>query len=252
MLIIIDMQPGDPSNTRSNSQQFLTAEWRKLAMVNYVIDPVRLQSYVPAKTELDFWNGRCYISLVAFMFVNTVVKGCRIPFHRNFEEVNLRFYVRYKHEGEWRRGVVFIREFVPLPMVTLVANTLYQERYRTISMKHSFDENVDTVTVNYEWKRLKWHALSVTGANQPALIAVNSEEEFITQHFWGYSRKRNHTSEYHVDHERWLSYPVMDYRLHVDYTLCYGEAFSFINGQQPHSVFLVEGSPVSVYKDRIL
>jgi hypothetical protein len=41
---------------------FLTAEWRKLMMVNYVVDPTTLQPYLPAHTEIDFWDGKCYIS----------------------------------------------------------------------------------------------------------------------------------------------------------------------------------------------
>lgn len=231
---------------------FLTAEWRKLAMVNYLVDPGILKSLVPAKTELDQWNGNCYVSLVAFMFVNTTVRGCRIPFHRNFEEVNLRFYVRYKEEGSWKRGVVFIREFVPLPMVTLVANTLYEEHYRTVPMNHKWISNESVIIVDYNWRRFKWHTLSVTANNTPELIKSDSEEEFITQHFWGYSQKKKHTSEYHVEHERWHSYPVLHNQLKVDYKLCYGEKFAFLNRSRPHSIYLVEGSPIKVFKDRII
>src|SRR6478736_2670783 len=104
---------------------FLTAEWRKLAIANYVVDPKLLLPYLPYKTELDTWNGKCYVSLVGFRFVNTRLKGIPIPFHIHFEEVNLRFYVRYKDESGWKRGVTFIREIVPRPALTFIANNLY-------------------------------------------------------------------------------------------------------------------------------
>ena len=115
---------------------FLRAEWRKLALANYVIDPERLAPHVPAGTELDLWQGKCYLSLVGFMFVNTRLLGVKVPFHVNFEEVNLRFYVRRREGSEWRRGVVFIKEIVPKPALTWVANTIYREHYETLPMEH--------------------------------------------------------------------------------------------------------------------
>src|SRR5262249_31152496 len=117
---------------------FLKAEWRKLAMANYAIDKNILTPSIPAKTELDLWNDTCYVSLVGFMFLNTSIKGFKIPFHINFEEVNLRFYVRYQDGTEWKRGVVFIKEIVPKPALTFVANTAYGEHYETMRMDHSW------------------------------------------------------------------------------------------------------------------
>ena len=90
---------------------FLKAEWRKLAMANYAIDKDILKKYVPAKTELDLWNDTCYVSLIGFMFLNTKVLGLKIPFHINFEEVHLRFYVNYKDGIEWKRNVLFFQNF---------------------------------------------------------------------------------------------------------------------------------------------
>ncbi|MFK8102402.1 MAG: DUF2071 domain-containing protein, partial [Saprospiraceae bacterium] len=85
---------------------FLTAEWRKLAMANYAVSEEVLQPYLPAHTVLDQWNGVCYVSLIGFLFVNTKVLRLKIPRHVNFEEVNLRFYVRHKDGDDWNRGVV--------------------------------------------------------------------------------------------------------------------------------------------------
>lgn len=232
------------------SEIFLTAQWRKLAMANYVVDPSIVTPYLPVKTELDFWNNHCYLSLVAFMFLDTKVKGCSIPFHRDFEEVNLRFYVRYKEDAIWKRGVVFIREFVPLPMVTSIANHLYQERYRTVPMKHHWVITPEKLQLSYYWKRSQWNSFSIDALNDPKSIPEGSEEEFITQHFWGYSQKTKHTSEYQVDHEAWKSYSMNNHHINVDFSDCYGKDFRFLNGLQPSSVFLVDGSAITVYKDR--
>jgi uncharacterized protein YqjF (DUF2071 family) len=130
-------------------KSFLQAEWRKLAIANYIIDPRLLLPFVPAGTELDLWEGKCYISLVGFMFLNTRLLGVRVPGHVNFEEVNLRFYVK---RGE-KRGVVFIKEIVPKPALTFIANTIYKEHYQTLPMRHAWVETDDHQLINYEWKK---------------------------------------------------------------------------------------------------
>jgi len=231
---------------------FLTAEWRKLAMVNYLADPAQVARWLPRGTEPDLWHGRCYISLVAFMFINTRVNGCRFPFHADFEEVNLRCYVRYNDGGTWKRGVVFIREYVPLPMVSLVANTLFRERYQTVPMQHTWERRQQQLAIAYRWKKNGWHSLQVIAANEPQLIESGSEQEFITQHFWGYSQKAGDTFEYHVQHELWQAYSVADYALQVDFEKCYGPEFSFLDKSAPYSVYLVEGSGIEVFNERKL
>ena len=172
-------------------------------MVNYAIDPDVLKKYVPAETELDFWNGSCYVSLVGFMFLNTKVKGLKIPFHTHFEEVNLRFYVRYHDGNEWKRGVVFIKEIVPRPLLTLVANTVYRENYETMPMQHHWISGPDNLTVEYRWKKKKWNKLRIVTDWIPKRVTSNSEEEFITEHYWGYTKiSHNRTGEYAVEHPK--------------------------------------------------
>lgn len=173
-------------------------------MVNYSVDPEILLKHLPPKTEIDTWNNTCYVSLVGFMFLNTKVKGIKIPFHVHFEEVNLRFYVRYNDSGSWKRGVVFIKEFVPKPALTFVANTIYNEHYETLPMKHAWENSADSLHVTYTWKKDTWNSLEVTAQASSIAIADGSEEEFITEHYWGYTRiSENKTSEYGVEHPRW-------------------------------------------------
>src|SRR5262249_61320330 len=119
-----------------SSRPFLTAEWRMLAMLNYVVDPAMVADLVPRGTELDSFGGQTYISLVGFRFERTRVRGLWIPFHSDFDEVNLRFYVRRTAGGEVRRGVVFVREVVPRRAIAAVANAVYHEHYAALPMRH--------------------------------------------------------------------------------------------------------------------
>jgi uncharacterized protein YqjF (DUF2071 family) len=226
---------------------FLTAEWRKLAMANYAVDRELLRDFLPAGTELDIWQNACYVSLVGFMFLNTRLKGITVPCHANFEEVNLRFYVKYKHGGTWKRGVVFIKEIVPRPALTLVANRIYKENYQTMPMKHSWLANGASLEVEYSWKKKKWNSFKVNASPNPILIEVGSEEEFITEHYWGYTKINSSiTSEYEVVHPKWMTYRVNSYSVDVDFGDVYGEQFSFLSKLAPKSVILAEGSKIAV------
>lgn len=227
---------------------FLKAEWRKLAIANYAIDEKLLSKYLPAGTELDLWNGNCFVSLVGFMFINTKLLGIKIPFHTEFEEVNLRFYVKRFEKGEWKRGVVFIKEIVPKPALTFIANTVYKENYQTLPMEHLWSSDIDQRTVQYKWKKNnKWNSIKIEASAKVFTIEPNSETEFITEHYWGYAKVNNlTTNEYEVTHPRWEAYTVNKYEIDVDFGSVYGTEFEFLNSIKPTSVMLAEGSTITV------
>jgi len=233
---------------------FLTAEWRKLAIANYSIDQNLLLPYLPVGTELDLWNGTCYVSLIGFLFKNTKLLGFSIPFHANFEEVNLRFYVKYQDGDTTKRGVVFIKEIVPKFALSAVANTIYNENYETMPMTHSWMENDVERSVEYRWRcKNEWQSFSLTANKGLSEIPANSEAEFITEHYWGYARYSDKkTNEYEVRHPKWAQYKVKSFNIAVDFGLTYGENFEFLNRQEPVSVMLAEGSDISVEGKKVI
>src|SRR5205085_8441030 len=123
---------------------FLTARWENLIIITYKIDPALLIPHIPSGLEPDTIDGSAFVSLAAFNFADTKVKGIKVPFNVNFPEINLRFYVKNKD----KRGVVFIREFVPKIFIPLVANTFYNENYRCIPMKSKMTAN-GTINLNH-------------------------------------------------------------------------------------------------------
>jgi uncharacterized protein YqjF (DUF2071 family) len=233
---------------------FLSAEWRKLIMVNYVVPKETLKRYLPNKTELDLWNGKCYVSLVGFMFKNTRIKGIRIPFHIDFEEANLRFYVKLEDGQEEKRGVVFIKEIVRKPVVSIVANTFYKENYNTMRMENAFFEENDSLHVEYCWKNdERWNCVAVKAEGELQEIKQGSEVEYITEHYYGYTRRNeSDTSVYRVEHPKWQTYRVHDYFIDVDFSNLYGNEFKFLESSDPSSIFLIEGSEVTVGRGMVL
>lgn len=227
---------------------FLKAEWKKLAIANYQIDKELLIPYLPNGTEIDRFDGACYVSLVGFMFLNTKVLGMKIPFHTNFEEVNLRFYVKREDSDEVKRGVVFIKEIVPRMAISFIANTLYKENYESMKMDHEWKEINENSEATYRWKsRNRWNTFSVDYNPKAQEIEPNSNVEFITEHYWGYARVHELvTNEYEVTHPKWHHYHINDYKIDVDFGETYGQKFSFLNNQKPNSVMLAEGSEITV------
>ncbi|MFK6999702.1 DUF2071 domain-containing protein [Flavobacterium oreochromis] len=231
---------------------FLTAQWNNLIMANYVIDPKNLEKYLPAGTELDIWNGNCFVSLVGFMFNDTKVLGLRIPKHTDFEEVNLRFYVKRFENGQWKRGVVFIQEIVPKRAITFVANTFYKEHYRTRVMNHQNKLEAEVLQVSYSWQnQQKTNFIKVNAYDFLMQIEEGSEAEFIMEHYFGYTKYNDKkTYEYEVKHPKWNQYHIKNYEIDVDFESVYGNDFTFLNDVEPVSVFLAEGSEISVENKR--
>lgn len=231
---------------------FLTAEWRHLAMLNYEIEPQILQPYVPAGTELDTWSQKTFISVVGFMFLETRVMGLPIPFHQNFEEVNLRFYVRYKAENEWRRGVVFIKEIVPRWAIATVARVVYNENYDAMAMRHSLTLAGESLQpdseVSYGWRKAgRWNELRVKISGESQTLTTGSEAEFITEHYWGYAAQQDGgCMQYQVEHPPWRVWQVSEARLDCDVEAIYGAKFVEALTGKPSSAFVAEGSPIIV------
>lgn len=233
---------------------FLTAEWKNLVMANYIVDPALLRPYLPDKTELDFFEGKCYVSLVGFMFMDTRLLGFKIPFHVNFEEVNLRFYVKYNDGGNWKRGTVFIKEIVPKPAISFIANTVYHEKYETKKMRHETVETEQELCLNYQWKHKdNWFTIQASAQKPARPMVAGSEEEFIAEHYWGYSKYNDKvTFEYNVQHPAWNVHDVKEYNIDCDFKALYGEAFAGLTNTKPNSVFVAEGSEIAVLKKRTL
>jgi uncharacterized protein YqjF (DUF2071 family) len=248
---------------------FLSARWHALAMLNYEIDPAILQPLVPRGTSLDSHDGRTFVSVVGFLFLGTRVLGLSIPLHRNFEEVNLRFYVCREVSGEVRRAVTFVKEIVPRWAIATTARWTYNEPYLALPMRHSVSgpaaafvkqatgfsaadssDQLSRSTVSYSWKfARRWNSLWVRYQGEPAALAPGSHEQFIAEHYWGYCPQRDGgTVEYRVVHPSWRVWRGTDAQLDCDVAALYGPQFApFLKGP-PATAFIADGSEVTVMR----
>ena len=229
-------------------KKFLAAKWHDLIMVNYEVDPALLEPRVPMGTELDLHEGKCFVSLVGFMFLDTRVMDFLVPGHINFEEVNLRFYVKRETAEEVRRGVVFVKEIVPKTAIAAVARILYGEPYERWEMSNFRDDE----HVRYTWELGECsNTLSVERGANLGVPADGSHGEFIIEHYWGYTKRgEERTDEYRVEHPKWELFAAEKPRIDVDFGATYGREFAFLSDAKPASVLLAAGSDISVYKGK--
>ena len=226
-----------------------------LAMLNYAIDPQVLSALVPTDTELDVFEGRTYVSLIGFRFLHTRVRGIWIPFHSDFDEVNLRFYVRRSVAGEVRRGVAFVREIVPRYAIAKVAQLVYGERYLALPMRHRVSGPTSEggrVRAEYGWRTGgQWNTLRMEAEGPPARAPEGGLQQFITEHYWGYAQQRDGRAvEYQVTHEPWRVWTATSASFEGDCTGIYGEDLAAVLRRPPDSAFLAEGSAVAVMPGR--
>jgi uncharacterized protein YqjF (DUF2071 family) len=233
----------------SSYNTFLSARWEHLLVANYVCAPQLLLPYLPAGVELDLFQGQCLVSLVGFMFLDTKVLGLPIPFHRNFEEVNLRFYVKQVLPNETRRGVVFIKEIVPKPAIAWVARKVYHEHYMYRPMQHHIQNGEHHLNVGYSWQQGEDRlSFAVVADQRLEEMKAGSEAEFILEHYWGYTRIDERTTYGQVAHPRWLTYPVMEFSIEGSFGQEYGKEWEEVIERVPQSVFLAQGSRITVGK----
>jgi uncharacterized protein len=228
---------------------FLSARWENLCLITYKVSQEILYSYIPSGLTADTIDGSAFMSLVAFDFVNTKVKGIKYPFHVNFPEINLRFYVRSKK----KRGVVFIREFVPRHFISLFANKLYNENYKSIKMKSKTIVNGERkVRHDIKIKGVEF-SVELIAENKPYIASDVSLENFFKEHEWGFGKsKRGDTLIYRVEHPRWDTFPVKNYSLNFDFGKIYGARWEFLNTQKPYNITLAAGSEIKVFSPQKL
>jgi uncharacterized protein len=193
--------------------RFLTADWVNLLVLSFDADPSALARHVPAGTALDAWDRR-------------------------------------KHEGAWRRGTVFVKELVPRRAAAWVARTVYNENYVAYPMRHT----VAPDTVAYEWRREgAWEGMRARPSGAPYLSAEDSEQAFVTEHYWGYkSQRKGGTLEYQVEHPRWNVQRTTDAAVACDAAALYGPEFAEALARQPSTAFVADGSRVTVRTGRRL
>ena len=223
---------------------FLTAEWRHVLGITYEAEAAVLEPYLPRGVELDRLEGAPRVSVVAFHFRRTRLRGLPIPLHVNFPEINLRTYVRVGGE----RAVVFLREFVSRPAVSIIARVAYNEPYRTIRMRDELlHDPARGIGVRHRFgprlaNRLEAWAEPEGFAPEPA-----SPGYWLTHHDLGVGAGRDgRARSYRVEHEVWRLHEIRELEVDVDFAALYGPRWCHLADARPSHVTFASGSAITI------
>jgi len=106
------------------------------------------------------------------------------------------------------------------------------------------------VNVEYAWRwRNRWNQIKLTTSGAARMAEEGSEDQFITEHYWGYAAQRDGGCvEYRVEHPSWRVWQAGSASFDGDMEELYGRELAAVIQGKPASAFLAEGSEVSVMK----
>ena len=227
----------------------MTGAWKDLLVASYEVPKEALQPYLPEGVELDSWNGKHYMSLVALQCQDIQGLGVKVPGGDNFEQVNLRFYAkRNTPEGE-KKGAVFIKQIVASEVVAFASKALLNESVSTASMSHKLTEETAEGEVSYRWDvNGTTSEMSAHRVGQAKPLVEGSQEEFLLENYNGFSVQRDgQTIEYKVEHPPWKTYEAANPVIDVDAVGLYGKELAKYLSGPPSSVIIVDGSKTAVF-----
>ena len=228
---------------------FLTAHERYIAMLSYRADPALVKPYIPTEVELDLYGGEMFLSLVAFLSLET-----RLPLfsnlkQTNFERIDLRFNVRRKSADTWRRGISFVRRILPKAVASGMARAFPTEIASGSPLKSDIVDCDNTINVNYSWKcATKWRSLQMCAAGTPRAIPAGTFEDYLLERNWYFGEFRRGCSEYRVERPRWRVWEVSCANLDHDINKLFPEEFAQLLSRPPALQLLAEGSHVQLWR----
>lgn len=237
--------------------KLLTAEWRHLAFLNYVVDPTLLAPHLPAGVELDSYNGEHYLSVVGLLFQKLKLLGISLPDHQSFAQINCQFYVRRKKGKGWRRGVTFLRQIIPQELTAKVGRAVGRGNYLRTPTHHeiSFEGgSVDHMgrpisdgVVKYGWGEGESERLEMRTTGLPQPTGFGPQEQFLSQRLWSYTARGPRTIEMRVEHPEWFYWEAGSTSLAADPESLGAGVFAEILKAPPESAFLAKGSKVLLH-----
>jgi len=101
----------------------LSMTWRDTLFLHWPVEPETVRERLPARLDLDTFDGRAWLGVVAFVMEDIGPRG--VPLGLTFPEVNLRTYVR----DEERSAIYFFNLDADDPLGVPVARWLYRLAY---------------------------------------------------------------------------------------------------------------------------
>lgn len=181
-------------------------DWAEATFVHFAVEPRWLQPCVPF--ELDLYEGRAYVSLVAFTmrhmrpaWLDTPAGELLLRPIMPCRFLNVRTYVR----AGGSEGIYFLGEWLSQWVNIPFGPLLYGLPYRAGRVQFARDEQARTMEVDVRGSsggRLAFHGES--DAEAPLATAVpGSLDAFLLERYLAFTKRRGKSLVFRVDHAPW-------------------------------------------------
>jgi uncharacterized protein len=184
-----------------NGEPLFFANWERTVFIHYEAEPEELQECVPY--ELDLYDGRAFVSMVAFAMRRTRPQfGGRIV-ERLLQPVtdsrflNVRTYVRY--DGE--EGIYFMSEWLSNRISVLLGPWTFGLPYRFGNLDYNRKNSELGGDISAREGRLTYHA-SLPGTKFE-ICESDSLPEFLLERYTAYTKHGPRKRFFRIWHEPW-------------------------------------------------
>jgi len=185
-------------------EPIMFCSWEQVLFINLEVDKAALQREVPF--ALDLYEGRAFVSLVAFhvrdirpRFCGAVGRACFRPLQIG-ELFNVRTYVRFGGEG----AICFLAEWLGSRINLHLGPPLYGLPYRLGRLRYNHDdeagEAVGEVYDRASGFHLRYRA-NIPGPFAPAV--AGSLDEFLVERYTCFTHYRGPRRRFRIWHEPW-------------------------------------------------
>lgn len=188
------------------------ADWTEMVFIHYAVDPFVLRRAVPPDLKIDLYDGRAYVSLVAFT-------QRRLRFWRGgrfaalltaplatHEFLNLRTYVH----ADGQRAIFFLSEWIPNRLAVLIGPRAYGLPYRLARVKYRDDFDRASVAghvstaLGREFRfRGRYERMCPAVAAEPKTLAY-----FLLERYAAFTFRNGILRRFEIDHEPWPQTPL--------------------------------------------
>lgn len=168
-------------------------EWNNALFIHWAVPPEALQHYLPENLPLDTFEGKAYVSLVAFTMQK--IRPRQLPavaYISDFHEINLRTYI----DMDGKKGVYFLSMEAEKSLSVWVAKSMSGLPYEKALMFRN--------EKSYTSKNSKRDfELDAVFEIKETLATKTDLDRWLTERYSLYLDEKNSLYRYEVHHQEW-------------------------------------------------
>lgn len=182
-------------------------EWNHAIFLHYQVDLTELKRFVPKELEIDLFNGKPWISVVAFTMEKIRPKNfpCFSPIS-DFDEIIIRTYVRSHNKA----GVYFLSIEGGKFLSCKVAKAISELPYRFSKIKRA-DKNYQSYNSDYNDK------LEIDFTIGKELKTKTELDIWLTERYALFQDAKDAINQFEIHHIEWPINTIQIDRLDIDY-----------------------------------